>query len=195
MTAVGPQQKVAVRQLRRDMRTFAQAWGRSSRGFDGIFERLQETRRGGRLKKETACERTSIAPLAGPSPPLAPRSPSRPLPAQGSEGARERCLNPCVDQLTTQRLIRSACGTACALGHTPRCNPRHSRRPGPLETVPPLNPPPLAGPSPPLAPRSILAIPTCPRGRRGQGMTAQPSCRSTDDPMARRERMRPAGFQ
>jgi hypothetical protein len=30
--------------------------------------------------------------------------------------------------------------------------------------------PSLAGPSPPLAARSTLAIPTCPRGRRGQGV-------------------------
>jgi hypothetical protein len=37
--------------------------------------------------------------------------------------------------------------------------------------------PPLAGPSPPLAARSTLAVPTCPRGRRGLS-DAQPSCRS-----------------
>ena len=49
---------------------------------------------------------------------------------------------------------------------------------------------PLAGPSPPLAARSTLAIPTCPRGRRGPGNDAQPLCRSTDDPTARRERVR-----
>jgi hypothetical protein len=43
--------------------------------------------------------------------------------------------------------------------------------------------PPLAGPSPPLATRSALAIPTCPRGRGGR-VTMMPWCCSAHDPTA-----------
>ena len=39
---------------------------------------------------------------------------------------------------------------------------------------------PLSRPSLPLAPRSTLAIPTHPRGRRGRGTMPQPLSRSTD---------------
>jgi hypothetical protein len=49
---------------------------------------------------------------------------------------------------------------------------------------------PLAGPSPPLLPRST-SQPYLPKGGEGrQGAMLQPSCRSTDDPTARRERLR-----
>jgi hypothetical protein len=41
-----------------------------------------------------------------------------------------------------------------------------------LTTTPRVHPPSLVGPSPPLAPRSTLAIPTCPRGRRAQSLLA-----------------------
>jgi hypothetical protein len=52
---------------------------------------LQRMRRGGRLKKETRLRGHRLPPLAGPSPPLAPRSTLAILPTQGGEGGRERC--------------------------------------------------------------------------------------------------------
>jgi hypothetical protein len=141
---VVPQQKVAVRQLRGDMRTFARRGGGAEAASVASLKLLQRTRRGGRLKKETRLRGGHrLPPLAGPSPPLLPDLPSPSLPAQGGRRGQGPMLNHRVGQLTTQRPSRSTLGTACASRHTPRtilrpslalrhpCRPINPRHPYP----------------------------------------------------------------
>jgi hypothetical protein len=65
--------------------------GEEQGGFNGMFERLQETKRGGRLKKETRLRGDVDCRPYHPLATLAARSahaiPTRPR----GEGARERC--------------------------------------------------------------------------------------------------------
>src|SRR5258708_4024712 len=99
-----PQQKVAVRQHRGDMRTFARAWGRSRSGFSGIFEIVAADEAGWWAEKRTPpARRTSIAApslaLRHPwppdlrSPPYLPKGAKGPgndaQPSCGSQGFSE----------------------------------------------------------------------------------------------------------
>src|SRR5258708_27902250 len=63
-----PQQKVAVRQHRGDMRTFARAWGRSRSGFSGIFANVaaDEARGGGGKRRPPGGRDLTSGPLTAP---------------------------------------------------------------------------------------------------------------------------------
>jgi hypothetical protein len=99
---VVPQQKVAVRQLRGDMRTFARAWGRSRSGFSGIFEIVAADEAGWSAEKRNPpARRTSIAaprwPFATLGRPIYPRHPYLPKRAKGPENDAQPGCRPTDD--------------------------------------------------------------------------------------------------
>ena len=155
-------------------------------GFTGIFQIVATDKAGGgRLKKGPICAAGHrLLPPSHPSPPLLPDLPSPSLLAQEGERARE-WWSTIVSAKPTIPTSPVCCplwpGTTRQQGRW-----RHRRRLGAPKsasqccryTAPsPLAP--LGHPWPPnlpLAARTILAIPTCLRGRRGQRTRRQPLC-------------------
>ena len=119
---------------------------------------------------------------ASPSPPLLPDLPSPSCTRPRGEGARERCSTSVCRSTDDPTPSRSTRGTACIGPHaSPQSSGQPDARAGSKRPLEPLTRPvsmsrcagtSAAAPRWPfatLAARSTLAIPTCPRRRRGQG--------------------------